>query len=128
MPVSKPRRREPGERRSGRRYRLALTVEYRFFRHRQIEMGRGSTVNLSSDGILFESASALPVGSKIELSIAWPARLGNSVGLSLAVSGRTVRVHGNLTAVRILGYVFRTRSLSRCADLAKSSVPASCVP
>ena len=96
-----------GERRSRNRYPVSSDLEYRVLGG-AAESGRGRTANMSAGGILFESAQPLPVGSDIELDIAWPARLDATVPLKLCVFGCVVRCTGSLTAVRILRYGFRT--------------------
>ncbi|HEV3199775.1 MAG TPA: hypothetical protein VGZ73_17850 [Bryobacteraceae bacterium] len=97
-------------RRVDRRYPIDAELEYKLIYERNVfETGQGKTINVSSSGILFESERALPPGMEIELSIAWPARLGDAVRLKLCVSGRTVRAQGKCTAVLIQRHIFRTR-------------------
>jgi len=101
-----------GPRRSHRRYPMQVDLEYKMLDGRKVlKTGIGRTLNLSSSGILFESEDALPIGSSLRLSIEWPARLDNRVGLTLCVMGRTVRSSGTCTAVEILSHEFRTRAL-----------------
>jgi len=71
--------------------------------------GVGRTVNISSGGVLVDTANSLPAGVEVELSIAWPAILNGVAALKLHVIGQTVRVQGNCTAVVIRRYEFRTR-------------------
>jgi hypothetical protein len=71
--------------------------------------GVGRTVNISSGGVLVDTASSLPRGMEIELSIAWPASLNGVAALKLHVVGQTVRTQGNRTAIVIRRYEFRTR-------------------
>ena len=63
---------------------------------------------MSSGGVLVQTADFLPKGIAIELSIAWPARLNNTVALKLHVIGQTVRTLDNCTAVEIHRHEFRT--------------------
>jgi hypothetical protein len=72
--------------------------------------------------ILFESRHALPPGLDIELSIAWPARIGDVVPLKLCVSGQTVRGQDQCTAVKILRHTFRTRG-ARESDASAVTLP-----
>jgi hypothetical protein len=72
--------------------------------------GVGRSVNISTGGVLFDSAAELPVGSTVEVSIAWPARLNDTVSLKLWLAGQIVRSQGTRTAVRITRHEFRTRS------------------
>ena len=79
----------------------------RAFRRRGSE-DRTRTVQLSSDRLLFESGDDLPYESTVELSIAWPARLNDTVGLQLWIRGRTVRSQNSCTVVEIERHEFRT--------------------
>jgi hypothetical protein len=97
------------DRRSSRRYPINTALEYRFVLKRKTVTGTGETVNLSGDGVLFQTANPLPSGVLIELSIAWPARLDNLIGLKLYVIGKTVRTDGSFTAVMFRSHEFRTR-------------------
>jgi hypothetical protein len=106
-PVSGGRREE---RRSDRRYPIEADLEYRITnRKRVIKTGSGRTVDISSNGILFESNLSLPRGLKIELSINWPALPATTSRIELLAEGRTVRGERNLTAVQIQKYMFRGR-------------------
>jgi hypothetical protein len=92
-----------GEQRSHRRYPVDAQVAYKIFLDSKIvETGWGKTVNLSSGGILFESASALRAGADVELSVVWPT--GRFV---LHITGCTLRTAGNRAAVKILNQAFR---------------------
>jgi hypothetical protein len=70
-----------------------------------VKTARGWTVDISNSGVLLEADDALPEGIQIELSLAWPARLNNDVGLELCASGSVVRRDKNRTAVRIERHV-----------------------
>ena len=80
--------------------------------HAVCETGTGSTLAMSSSGVLFEADRKLRAGLEVTLSIAWPASLSESVGLTLQVSGRIVRADRNFAALTMTSYEFRTRSLS----------------
>jgi hypothetical protein len=105
------------ERREGRRYPVMIPLEYRVYgaagngigevRH----TGSGRTLNMSSAGVVFESDHPLREGMEADLSIAWPASLSKSVGLTLRVRGRIVRADQNRAALTLTHYEFRTRSL-----------------
>ena len=104
------RRHSESDRRSWPRYPFEAALEYRLIRGRKVSTGRGKTVNVSSRGVLFQSDKPLAAGAQIELAIAWPALLNDAAGLTLHVTGRTVRSQENCAAVRILRYEFRTRA------------------
>lgn len=92
-------------------YPLTIDLEYRLLdRGRAVKAGRGRTVRLSSACVQFECADYLPEQSKVEISIVWPVRLDNNVGLKLCLVGRTVSSQDHLIVVEIQRYEFRTRS------------------
>lgn len=115
-------------RRSHRRYPIYVDLEYKLLDGKQVlKTGTGRTLNLSSSGILFECGDALPVGTTIRMSLNWPAKLNDRVGLTLCVNGRTIRSSGKYTAVEIFSHEFRTRPIQVQAQEAKemSSVSVS---
>lgn len=79
----------------------------------------GESLNFSSAGLLFTSASTLSAGQEIEVLIDWPARLENRIALRLAVRGVIVRSTGSHAAMRFEHYEFRLRR-----DLAAQSAAA----
>jgi len=112
---------EPAEpnslRRSHRRYPMNVELEYKLLDGKTVlKTGFGRTLNLSSTGVLFECQETLPVGTQIRLSLAWPARLNDKVGLTLCINGRTVRSSGNCAAIEIINHEFRTRPLKQEAQ------------
>jgi PilZ domain len=114
--------RSSDKRRLHHRYPIKLKLEYRLLcRDGVVKTGQTCTVNISSSGVLFESDDSIRLGMEIELSIAWPARLNNEVGLQLCATGRTVRVQDNCTAVKFLHHEFRTRSIRPLGGGAKMS-------
>src|SRR5579872_6159832 len=97
------------ERRSGRRFPIEADLSYLVLEGENVESsGRGTTVNISSSGVLFQSMHSIAPGRKIELSIAWSARIDGVVRLQLRISGRTVRGQAGCTGVQILRSEFRT--------------------
>jgi hypothetical protein len=97
-----------GDRRSTRRYRIEAVVSYKVFsRNKLVGVGSGSTLNISSGGVLFKSANAVPPRRRIELAVAWPFRLDNVTALELWATGTTLPPRGGCTAVKITRYDFR---------------------
>jgi len=97
------------QRRLARRYPVCVALEYRLIaRGDVVETGQGHTVNVSSCGILFESARALPPQMVIQLCLAWPGRPSAPVAVELHVAGRTVRRQDHCTAVAIERHEFRS--------------------
>lgn len=102
----------PANARSRVRYSIITDVEYSLLKSgRVVRRGRGKTVNLSSTGLLFESEAALPADRRIEVWVAWPVLLAPGIGLTLHITGRTVRAQGKCTAVRSEKYEFRVRAV-----------------
>jgi hypothetical protein len=71
--------------------------------------GSGTTLNISSSGILFSTQEALPLGQTVELSVNWPARLDGTCALKFVAVGRVVRSENTRAVVRIERYQFKTR-------------------
>lgn len=107
-----PRSDNEGDRRSWPRYPVAAPIEYRVIRGRCTATGQGKTINLSSGGVLFQSDQYVANGMRIELAIGWPVRLNDVAGLTLHVTGFTLRSQGKCAAVRILRREFRTRAVA----------------
>jgi hypothetical protein len=107
-----------GERRLDRRYPILLDLRWKLLHRKQVlDAGEGSTLDLSSGGLRFESGRALPEGFNVELAISWPALLHNITPMQLVVQGRIVRSEGGQIAIRMIQHEFRTVGMpaSRCA-------------
>jgi len=116
-----------GDRRSDRRYDIALDLRWKVIRRRRVlDAGTGTTLDLSSGGILFETDRQLPQGLNVELSISWPVLLHNVAPLQLVVTGRIVRASGRRTAVRMMQHEFRTAK--QPAERVTLSSPRSASP
>lgn len=100
------------ERRASTRFPLNLEVRYTIAgRRAPVETASGRTIDMSSSGLSFTADRPLPTGVKLDVSIDWPALLGDSVQLQLVVSGVVVRSSGAVIALRIERHEFRTRSV-----------------
>jgi PilZ domain len=96
------------DRRSHRRYPIGIGVNFRPASRGHVQVGRGTTINLSSGGVIFEAEVALPVEASIELLIPWPARNQHQIQLELQVTGKAVRVEGRRVAVEFARSVLAT--------------------
>src|SRR5262249_26434496 len=96
-----------GDLRRHRRYPIALEVQFKSMQSRLPQMGVGTTVNISSGGVLFRCPQPLPTRSSIEMSLTWPFSLSDCA-LKLVMRGRVVRSDGQSTAVEVTRYEFRT--------------------
>jgi PilZ domain len=113
-----------GERRSDRRYPLLLDLRWKLIRRRRVlDTGAGSTLDLSSGGILFEAGRALPKGFNVELAISWPMLLHNVAPMQLVVQGRIVRSEGGRIGIRTIQHEFRTAGMP--ADHRSAPPPAA---
>jgi len=101
------------DRRHSDRYPIEREVRYRIMDKRGgEEAGEGTTVNISSSGVLLTSAHLLVPGKRMELAISWPVQLNNQVALRLVARGRVVRFENGRAAIEIQQYEFRTQSPS----------------
>jgi len=109
------------ERRGNSRFPVQEQIRYKILHSKTLEhSGGGTTLNISSGGILFTTDDHLPMGRMVELSVNWPARLGGYCPLKFVVVGRVVRSGEGKAAVRIQKYEFRTRGVSHPVEKAVS--------
>ncbi len=99
------------ERRRSSRFPIEREVRYKTLNQRaEILAGNGRTLNISSSGVLFTSDHDLPVGTRLEVSISWPAQLNEKCLLNLVARGRVIRHSKGQLALQIQQYEFRTQS------------------
>ena len=104
---------DPGgvERRRSSRFPIEREVRYKTLNQRTEALaGSGKTLNISSSGVLFTSDHDLPIGTRLELCISWPAQLNEKVFLNLVARGRVTRHTKGHLALQIQQYEFRTQS------------------
>ena len=101
--------------RSQTRYPLALRVRYKLMgTHGVKHSGTGRTLDISSRGLLFETAdgaddaASFHENGKIEMDIDWPFLLDEVCALKIVVRGHIIRSDSRRLAVRIDQYEFRT--------------------
>jgi hypothetical protein len=97
------------DRRLSSRFPVHEEVKYRLLNSKIKLSGTGRTLDMSSGGILFTTEQELTPGRTVELSVNWPAKLGNCL-LKFVAVGRVVRSGPSQAAVRIQRYEFRTRA------------------
>lgn len=107
--LSKLRRKAPigVERRLHRRYPIVLEVQYTSNRGRATRLGYGTTLNVSTRGVLFRADDTLPAGTPVELMMNWPFLLEGVCPLKLVMRGRVVRCDWRGVAVRTKDHEFR---------------------
>ena len=108
-----------GERRN--RLRFPLETELRFQvpgerRSKAAIQGIGQAENMSSRGLAFRTETPIHTGSRLSVSLAWPAQLDNHCILRLVVEGKITRTDGDLVVLQIERHDFRTSG--------KGAVPA----
>lgn len=100
------------ERRKSSRFPIEREVRYKTLNQRsEMLAGTGKTLNISSSGVLFTSDHELPPGTRLEVSISWPAQLNEKCLLNLVARGRVARQSGLKIALQIQQYEFRTQSM-----------------
>lgn len=104
------------ERRKSARFPMQEDVKYRV-RHSKtlVTNGTGKTLDIGSGGILFSTQEKLALGKRIEIAVAWPARLDGTCPLQFVATGKVIRSEHGRTAVRIERYEFKTRGASAMA-------------
>ncbi|MGH9585289.1 MAG: PilZ domain-containing protein [Bryobacteraceae bacterium] len=99
------------ERRRSSRFPIEREVRYKTLNQRTETLsGLGKTLNISSSGILFTTEHDLAVGTRLEVSISWPAQLNERCLLNLVARGRVTRHDKGQLALQIQQYEFRTQS------------------
>ena len=110
------------ERRLTRRYPVAQEVLYSVRDARSGLAGKGTTVNMSSRGILFTTDQFLPAGSPLTLEVKWPVLLDNAKALKLVTRGKVVWCDSSRAAVEFHDWEFHTR---RGPQTAEAAAPVS---
>ncbi len=102
------------ERRAAERFPMERQVRYKVTgRKGACQEGAGTTINMSSRGVLFTTDAPVPPGRRIEVSINWPAQLNETCALRFVAHGRVVRSDDSTAAIEIGRYEFRTRRAQR---------------
>jgi hypothetical protein len=97
------------ERRMTRRYPLAHEVHYSVRNTRTGVVGTGTTVNMSSHGVLFTVDQPLQAGITLTLEVQWPVLLDNAKALKLVTHGKVVWCDCAQAAVEFHEWEFHTR-------------------
>ena len=101
------------DRRTHRRYPIALPVEYKFLNRGRVEYpASGLTVNMSSGGFLFETRDCPRIGTprllgrQIQVIVHWPSPQESGRALKLVTLGEIVRQESGRLAVTVFRYDF----------------------
>ena len=126
-PIASPVSGYPPERRSHKRFPIALNADYKVIRRGRVDvLGSARTINIASRGVLLDANASLSTGTSIELLINWPLRLEGVCPLKLVVSGRVIRSDNTGVDIEAKHYEFRTagiRSRNRSPQLMVRSFP-----
>ena len=100
------------ERRRSSRFPIEREIRYKTLNQRtELVTGVGKTLNISSSGVLFTAEHDMPLGTRLEVAISWPAQLNDRCLLNLVARGRVTRHAKGQLALQIQQYEFRTQSL-----------------
>jgi hypothetical protein len=91
------------DRRRHRRYAIAANTECLLDGRRT----EAVTTDISSAGILVQSADILPTGARVELRVDWPARLDGRCPLRLVIAGKVLRTAARGTVISVARYEYR---------------------
>jgi hypothetical protein len=90
-------------------YPIQLDLRYKVLNPNSTVAGTGKTLEISSTGIVFTADGPIEPGTKVELSMAWPALLDNCVALQLVSEVKITGREGQTLRANIWKYNFRTR-------------------
>ena len=120
------------ERRRRLRFPMKTDLRYQISGREKTANGTGQAENISSRGLAFRSDVPLYPGLRLNVSMAWPAKLDETM-LRLAFEGVVLRVSGGLAVVSIERPHFRTAGKSTASareEIAAmaSSIEVLCTP
>jgi hypothetical protein len=99
------------ERRGHRRFPIETEIRYRITNKRGIRVSRlGTTINISSRGVLFTTNESLAPGSAVTISLNWPVLLDGHCRLQFVAAGFVVRAEPGQAVAAFRQYEFRTAS------------------
>jgi hypothetical protein len=100
---------------------VALDLQYQVL-GRELK-GAGRTMWISSRTVIFEADREFVPGTDLEMTVAWPARLDERIGLQLWLRVRIVHSLSQGMTAEIRKYQFRTRSLARTTAAVRATAP-----
>ena len=109
---------------TAREFPISLEMQYQLVSDGTPKIrGVGRTLWISSRQIIFEADTTLSPGTELEITIAWPARLDERVGLQLWVRGIVLHKLSQGVTAEIRKYQFRTRGIARMAAASACQQP-----
>lgn len=110
----------PNDRRSARRFPIALNIKFTGLLQDAEEEGTGTTVNIGSRGMMFQTNSSLPIGSWLGFLIDWPTS-PQSETVMLAARGRVVHSSEGRIGVALNWHEFRRKQAAPQASAVSAS-------
>jgi hypothetical protein len=99
------------ERRKKVRFPVNRELRYQVLdQEAMVDSGTGTTLDIGSGGIAFQTEHQFTLGALIELSISWPVLLEGSCPVRLVVFGRVIRSSAGKSACTLDKYEFRTQA------------------
>ena len=109
-------RRQP-ERRAHVRYPVKLALRFLIRSGKFVSLsGEGTSINISSNGILFRSSKRLPDGEKVTAALQWPPTVDGKPVI-LLIHGQVVWIKGLQIGVSVSHYGFLSENLLGAGDL-----------
>ena len=90
MASTRPHRRNK-ERRTARRYRLSLPIEFWAAGEERSEPFRGTTKDISVGGIYFTTEQEFVPGSQLDVTLTFPGQLAQGTRIFVLIRGKVVR-------------------------------------
>jgi hypothetical protein len=103
-----------------RDFPIALDMRYQVLGEPQAQLREARTLRISSREIIFHTGQTLPVGADLEITIAWPARLGDRVDLQLRMQAHVLHTLSDGITAEIRKYEFRTCGVARAAGASET--------
>jgi hypothetical protein len=114
------------DRREATRFPVSEDVKYTVVRASALPMTCiGKTLNLGRGGLLLSTPERLPLGQRVELAVAWPARRDGECLLQFAATGQVVWSECDRAAVKFEHHEFRTRGVATDRPLAIVGAPST---
>lgn len=106
----------PEERRARPRYPVKLAVHF-LIRYGKVMSicGEGTSINISSTGMLFRTAKRLIAGERVAAAVDWPAAVDGTPAI-LVLHGKVIWMKGAQIGISISHYGFVAEQLSDLAD------------
>jgi hypothetical protein len=103
-------------------YPVELELTYKVSGDSPVLAGAGQTLSMSRDELHFVADRALPKGTELDISVAWPVLLDNRLHLQLCLEATVTSNSDRFVSARFRRYQFRIRNTR--PQTAASMLPA----